>query len=123
MKRFAFAVTLMAPILTACTVNTITHVERIPLSNAEIAKIKQATSYRLKDPDSAKFRGIRKVRNTYSDGSVVTLVCGQVNGKNSFGGYAGFNTFTGGFRGENFHLQGIGNKDTEFLYAARCGAA
>lgn len=39
----------------------------------------------LKDPDSAKFRDLRTSRDLW--------VCGEVNAKNSMGGYVGFQRF------------------------------
>jgi hypothetical protein len=42
---------------------------------------------RLTDPDSAKFRRLVAIGNDK------TIVCGQVNSKNQFGGYTGFKTF------------------------------
>lgn len=47
---------------------------------------KQAVASELKDPDSAKFRRLA----SYPDRG---LVCGQVNGKNSYGAYSGFTDF------------------------------
>ncbi|HEY8604728.1 hypothetical protein [Tsuneonella suprasediminis] len=38
----------------------------------------------LKDPSSAQFRHLTRVGN---------LVCGEINGKNSYGGYVGFEPF------------------------------
>ncbi len=46
----------------------------------------QAVAAELKDPDSAKFRRL----TSYPDRG---LVCGQVNGKNSYGAYGGFTDF------------------------------
>ena len=46
---------------------------------------KSAVSNQLKDPSSAQFRNLVEV----SPG----VVCGEVNAKNSFGGYAGFKRF------------------------------
>ena len=43
----------------------------------------------LKDPESAQFRNIKVVINTEGRKSV----CGQVNAKNSYGGYTGFQSF------------------------------
>ena len=51
-----------------------------------IAAARIATAAELKDPDSAKFRNLL----AYPDRK---LVCGQVNGKNSFGAYSGFTDF------------------------------
>ncbi len=48
----------------------------------------------LKDPDSAKFRYTRVVKTQENDdGTLLALVCGQVNAKNGFGAYAGFHSF------------------------------
>jgi hypothetical protein len=42
----------------------------------------------LKDPDSAQFRGV-----FVSGNKLFWHVCGEVNSKNSFGGYTGFQRF------------------------------
>jgi hypothetical protein len=42
----------------------------------------------LKDPSSAQFRNVRLV--TFGSGKVI---CGEVNAKNSYGGYVGFKRF------------------------------
>lgn len=42
----------------------------------------------LKDPDSAKFRNVRFVMH---EGGA--LICGEVNGKNAYGGYVGYKQF------------------------------
>ena len=54
-------------------------------------KGKKAIADSLKDPSSAQFRNVRLVE--YLDGVVV---CGDVNGKNSYGGYVGFTNFVSG---------------------------
>lgn len=46
----------------------------------------------LKDPDSAKFRKIRVAKLEYF-GTQKTLICGEINSKNSYGGYGGFEVF------------------------------
>lgn len=56
--------------------------------NSAIAKAMTATAGMLKDPESARFRNLRVAG--YADGSVV---CGEVNGKNSYGGYTGYQPF------------------------------
>lgn len=48
---------------------------------------KQQIADQLKDPASAQFRNVRA--STLRD----TDVCGEVNAKNSFGGYTGFKRF------------------------------
>jgi hypothetical protein len=51
---------------------------------------------RLKDPDSAKFKGVYFVRGKAG----VPVTCGQVNSRNSFGGYTGFVPFLSAGRAE-----------------------
>lgn len=50
------------------------------------AKAKAAITLQMRDPASAEFRSVL----TFPDKN---LVCGQINGKNSFGGYTGFLEF------------------------------
>lgn len=52
----------------------------------------EVTRNQLKDPLSAQFRKVRVV--PYGNGKVV---CGEVNGKNSYGGYVGFKPFVGSY--------------------------
>lgn len=44
----------------------------------------------LKDPDSARIRNVR-----YKEKEDAWTMCGEVNGKNSMGAYAGYETFFG----------------------------
>lgn len=46
-------------------------------------------SAQMIDPASAQFRNVRSVRNRYGE----VGICGEVNAKNSMGGYAGFRHF------------------------------
>lgn len=50
---------------------------------------KQAVRSRLKDPDSATFQNV--FFNRGADG--LPVACGEVNSKNAFGAYAGFERF------------------------------
>jgi len=50
-----------------------------------IATAQSLVKGRLKDPDSAQFRNVRRL----PDGDI----CGEVNSKNGFGGYVGFQHF------------------------------
>jgi hypothetical protein len=67
---------------------------------AWIGKGKEAVKARLKDPKSADFRNVFFHRGV--DG--LPMTCGEVNSKNSFGGYTGFQKFVSG-----------GSADTTFL--------
>lgn len=59
------------------------------------AQAQDAVRRGLKDPDSARFGGMRAGRDP-RDGS--TVVCGMVNAKNGFGGYTGSAPFQVRFR-------------------------
>lgn len=52
---------------------------------SEEREVRNAVSEQLKDPQSARFQNEREVRKG--------LYCGEVNAKNSFGGYTGFQPF------------------------------
>lgn len=49
---------------------------------------KEAIKSQLKDPDSAKFRNV-----AFYSGGGIPIACGEVNAKNGFGGYGGFERF------------------------------
>ncbi|WP_420722498.1 hypothetical protein [Hwanghaeella sp. LZ110] len=62
---------------------------------AKIEEAKAAVLSVLKDPESAQFRNVFITTPTQG-----TAVCGEVNAKNSYGGFTGFQYFiTGGLRG------------------------
>lgn len=64
---------------------------------ALIDRGKDMAAARLRDPDSAQFRSVR-----FSDRRGPT-VCGEINGRNAFGAYAGFQRFvSGGSPGTTF---------------------
>ncbi|MEQ3679233.1 hypothetical protein [Pseudophaeobacter sp.] len=106
----------------ACAgIPTITHTERLTLSNTQINTIKQTAARGLKDPDSAKFRNIRKLKNSYSDGTAATLVCGEVNAKNSYGAYVGYMNFRGGMTGDRFRLDAMATPSTNQYFSLTCG--
>jgi hypothetical protein len=54
-----------------------------------ISRVENFVKNELKDPDSAKFKNL--IAGKFSDGRIA--VCGEVNSKNSFGGYTGFTLF------------------------------
>lgn len=56
---------------------------------------------RLKDGESAKFRATRMV--TYGGNGTGRLMCGEVNAKNSYGGYTGFTRFVAGVNGASMY--------------------
>lgn len=56
---------------------------------SEIAAAKEIAARKLKDPSSAQFRDLR-IAGTGDK----ARVCGEINGKNSYGGYVGFMKFS-----------------------------
>lgn len=55
----------------------------------QTALAKTLVKARLKDPDAAKFQGL--YANVLPNGGIV--ICGEVNSKNKYGGYEGFQRF------------------------------
>lgn len=53
-----------------------------------LAKLLTAVSDQLRDPESSRFRRI-----TVGNSSTLKAICGEVNGKNAMGAYAGYSTF------------------------------
>lgn len=68
----------------------------VTLSDEQISLLvnrsKSLVTRTLKDPNSAIFRDIKLFRVKHI-GGIDTFVCGEVNAKNSYGGYVGFKTF------------------------------
>lgn len=55
----------------------------------KIKNVTESIKARMKDPDSTQFRNLKVVTNLLGN----KAVCGEVNSKNSFGGYNGFKPF------------------------------
>ncbi|OFS72059.1 hypothetical protein HMPREF3173_16115 [Pseudomonas sp. HMSC08G10] len=72
MKRLAL-VALVGLVLAGC-------------GKSDIDRAREAVAAQLKDPASAQFRNERVVGDDRT-------VCGEVNGRNSAGGYAGFTSY------------------------------
>lgn len=75
-KRWVLVKTLLSLVLFGCGDNETAKM---------VEKAKEQVSLILIDPSSAQFRNIQTVKDTF--------VCGEVNGKNRFGGYVGFQPF------------------------------
>ena len=72
-----------------------------------IEKGKESVLAKLKDPKSAEFKEVYFFRGADN----VPITCGQVNSKNSFGGYVGFQRFVSAGSPEMTFLQ---NEVTDF---------
>lgn len=82
------------------------------LTKNEMAEIQATILYHLKDPDSAKLRNVAAVK--LDDGSL--KICGEVNSRNSFGGYTGFMPFSGTVTNGKFQLQLLASTDEEVKF-------
>lgn len=78
----AFAVLLLSPAAHAAEAG-----------KEEIAQAQEFFKKSLKDPDSAQFRNVLYFEKTGSSGKPNKNVCGEINAKNSYGGYVGFQPF------------------------------
>lgn len=89
---------------------------------------KEAIKNQMKDPESTQFRNVRQTVNSLGS----QYICGEVNSKNSYGGYVGFKYFAysdgrlvidGSYENSNemefFSLSGCGGKDLERIAVAR----
>ena len=81
------------------------------LTKKQITAIQDAVREELKDPESAKFRKLKA-----TDGN---SFCGQVNAKNSYGGYTGFRTFTGVMMNKPY-IFGFGTEEESLATAQVC---
>jgi len=57
----------------------------------EVRALKAVITHDFKDPDAAKWRNLKFARAAGKDRLVI--LCGEVNGKNSYGAYVGFRRF------------------------------
>jgi hypothetical protein len=78
-----------ALLLAACVPTTPMAVKPVSPNSTIVAQAKSLVTYDLIDPTSPLFRNIR----TYQIANGDYAVCGEVNGKNRFGGYVGFTPF------------------------------
>ncbi len=92
MKPLKLAVvTALSLAVAGCAVKPIAPLGLAPTSlNGDLEGATQALLREsLKDPDSAQFRRLRAL----DGGNGFIVVCGELNGKNAFGGYVGFHPF------------------------------
>ena len=86
--------------------NGLSPVVRTPLTEAENRAVEAGLRRVLKDPDSARFGEFIGGRNEQN----ALVVCGYVNGRNSFGGMTGPEPFNGVFQADNsFFVTGLGS--------------
>lgn len=83
-----------------------------PGEEKAISLAKSEVAANLKDPASAQFRNVKVAKMMDADeGRVFAIVCGEINGKNGFGAYAGFHPF---FVELNMKSKGIFSKGVDY---------
>lgn len=109
-----FSLAAVALLLAGCVETTPDakkyEVEVIKLSASQFNTVKSAVRQNMKDPSSAQFGRYVAFRATHSDGTQTDHVCGYVNGKNSYGGYAGMTPYMANGLDGNF-ISAVGPTD------------
>ena len=82
MKKIVLAVTALV-LLSGCSDN-------FGPSDRIFEETKKEVYRRIKDPESARFRD-----TFYAENSVGYTLCGEMNSRNGYGGYSGFEPFVG----------------------------
>lgn len=111
--RFACFATLGA-MLSACAATTPVAVQPASMSSQSASFAQAAVAQTLRDPYSAQFANLQQFQTSNGD----TIVCGQVNARNGFGGYAGYFQFYTRFQGSQLKAIQV---DTSQTYMARIG--
>lgn len=88
-----------------------------PLIEDRFAGLEEAVKAELRDPTSAMFRNIRSDKPPF--------VCGEVNSKNGFGGYAGWSAFHALRSGGRWHIDWDSNEApfVQQQFVEHCGAS
>lgn len=79
----------------------------VVVSPQKMAVYQSAVADTLRDPESTRFRAVRVVRE--ADGT--DALCGELNGKNAYGGYVGYEPFYA-------PLVSVGNKAVAVLWSS-----
>lgn len=106
MKVFAGIVVLSALLLAGC-------------ESGDIKKAKETVASQLRDPESAQFRNIIKTEKTSLLEFGIVTVCGEVNGKNAFGGYVGFQRFVSQPKSDRVYMENSWNT-FDSLWSRHC---
>ena len=86
---------------------------RVIEDETRLEDIKARVAENLRDPSSALIRNVFEV-----DNPDMTIICGEVNGKNAYGGYAGFTWFFGLSIFNSFSLARIDDAESSFAEAS-----
>lgn len=77
---------------------------------------KESIANQFKDPGSVQFRGL------FVSGRKMSVLCGEINGKNSYGAYVGFNRFYSTGKATLNSVESAQNKSVfESMWPSMCG--
>ncbi len=122
MKQLVQAL-LISITVSGCSVESTT-------DSVDIAKARKLATAKLLDPDSALFRELKVIRERSEDRQSQSketsaaepdvFVCGEINTKNSYGGYTGYRRFVARINnGYIFTDLGIGNAEARMESAKK----
>ena len=89
MKLKTLALIAIAPMIALSSAQA----QSINPNDSVYSAIKSAVLSQLKDPDSAHFGTLIRMTRPNLKGEPVDVICGEVNARNSFGGYSGMSGF------------------------------
>lgn len=84
---------------------------------SEIGTAQSVIKNLMKDPDSTNFKSVREITNAQGE----RFVCGEVNSKNSYGGYVGFKMFA--YQGGRAVIDGSFSTPDDYEFLALSGCA
>lgn len=100
--------------LTGCVTAASFYPHEIP--RPQIERVKQQLITDMRDPSSAEFRNVRSF--AMHDRNDV-IVCGELNGKNAYGGYTGYQPFRASIDASgNIHYYSAASADSVSVMAA-----
>lgn len=84
---------------------------------SEVTTAQQEIRNQMKDPESTNFKGVKQITNLQGE----KFVCGEVNSKNSYGGYVGYKPFA--YKGGRAVIDGSFNMPSDYEFFALSGCA
>lgn len=90
---------LLSVVLLSACVAPVVSAKPVALSARDAGLVQSALSHDLYDPSAAQFRGVRAAMVTLESGQTVRRICGEMNGKNQYGAYVGYEHFSGVLNG------------------------
>ena len=101
--------TLLEALVSRSIAHSIAITREVGISDSRLEEIKDGVAELLRDPSSVQIRDVRIVENPKG-----RFYCGEVNGKNAYGGYAGFMNFMS--IGTTYNLFYIQEPDSKIVY-------